>query len=139
IFKCIEDSCMHKNYTECGFSITMSDGSTLNQAVFGSTFRIRVYNSDFVRENLSWLYNDDGTIRPFTILGAKNVELDKQVKEIEQKLGSIEEKRGLLHMCEENQVAASKKKTEYQNRLAALEDKLRKRANDKIKVDSSLF
>lgn len=129
IFKCIEDACLHKNYTECGFTITMSDGRMLTHLDFECSFRIRVYNSDFVKENLSWLNNADGTIKPFTILGLKNVGLDKQIKEIEKKLGSVEGKTGLLLAFEKGQSAASTKRVEFQHTLAALEEKLRKRAN----------
>lgn len=139
IFKCVENACLHKNYNTGIFTITLANGSTLTNLKFESDFKIRVYNSDFVKENLSWLYNDDGTIMPFTILGAKNVELDKQIKEIETKLGDVEKKTGLLYSLSEKQIQYETKTSTYQSKFNDLEDKLRRRANDKIKVDSSLF
>lgn len=139
IFKCAEDKCLHKNYDNGSFSITLKDGNTLTNSKFDSNFRIRVYNSDFVRENLSWLHNDDGTIKPFTILGAKNIELDKQIKEIETKLGSVEEATGLLFSISEKNADYEQKRINYQTKSNGLEEKLRRRANDKIKVDNALF
>lgn len=139
IFKCIEDALVHKHYPDCGFSLTVDDGKIISHSNFNTDLKIRVYNSDFIRENLSWLYNDDGTIKPFTILGVKNIELDRQIKEIDETLGSEEVKTGLIYKLSEIQKAFHANKLKYQNRNNALEEKLRKRANDKIKVDSNLF
>lgn len=139
ILKCIEDGGVHKNYSTGQFTITLSDSSVLTHKTLNSSFKIRVYNSDFVRENLSWLYNQDGTIEPFTILGAKNVELDKQIKELENILGSIENATGLIFEADTKAKEVALKKGIYDNKFNDLEDKLRKRANDKIKVDSNLF
>ena len=86
ILKCIEDNRLHINYEYCNFQITFSNEVVItpdNLSDVGNDFKIRVYNTDFVKENLSWLHNDDGTIEPFTILGAKNVEIDKKIREID--------------------------------------------------------
>lgn len=139
IFKCIEDALVHKHYPDCGFALTVDDGKIISHSNFNTDLKIRVYNSDFIRENLSWLYNDDGTIKPFTILGVKNIELDRQIKEIDETLGSEEAKTGLIYKLSEIQKASYAHNLKYQNRYNTLEDKLRKRANDKIKVDSNLF
>ncbi len=139
VFKCVEDKCLHKNFLNSGFTITLSDGNTITNSNLDCDFRIRVYNSDFVKENLSWLHNDDGTIRPFTILGAKNIEIDAKIKNIDGSLGSIEEKTGLLYDLDEKRKNFDTKKNEYNSKSLTLDDKLKKRANDKIKIDSNLF
>ncbi|WP_051664208.1 AAA family ATPase [Dyadobacter crusticola] len=91
IFKCIENGCLHKHHKDAVFSITLDSGQLIDQSNFDiidKAIKIRVYNTDFVKENLSWIHNDEeGTIEPFTILGASNVELDKQIQEIEIVLG----------------------------------------------------
>lgn len=139
VFKCVEDKCLHKNFLNSSFSITLSDGNTITNSNLNCDFRIRVYNSDFVKENLSWLHNDDGTIRPFTILGAKNVEIDTKIKDIDRRLGSIEEKAGLLYDLDEKRKNFDAKKGECSSKSSVLDDKLKKRANDKIKIDNNLF
>jgi len=139
IFKCIEDFSLHKNYTDCGFSITLSDGTVLTNLQIRSNYKVRVYNTDFVKENLNWLHNDDGTIRPFTILGSKNIELDKQIIQIELKLGNIDEKKGLFYENYQKTIVSQIQLKDLNTKCNSLEDKLRNRANDKIKVDSNLF
>ncbi|MFH7010677.1 AAA family ATPase [Flavobacterium sp. FlaQc-52] len=139
VFKCLEDNAVHKNYKGCGFTVSFSDGSLSSHTNLENNFKIRVYNSDFVKANLSWLHNDDGTINPFTILGAKNVEIDKQIKDIESLLGNITIEKGLLFECTEKEKQLSKEMANHKLLFDALEEKLRKKANDTIKVDTNLF
>jgi wobble nucleotide-excising tRNase len=142
MFRCIEDNLMHRDYQECDFTITLSNGSTVTKANFHSFaqfYKIRVYNTDFVRENLGWLHRDDGTIKPFTILGAVNIELEKQVAEIAAKLGSIEESNGLIYETQQDDLTLTTLKKKNNDKSNDVEDKLRKRANDQIKVNDNLF
>lgn len=141
IFKSIEDGKLHKNYLDCDFAVTLNDGRIINQtnlSSFGTDKKIRVYNTDFVTENLSWLHNDDGTIKPFTILGAKNVELDKKIKEIEEKIGSEEGDKGLIFELSEQAKAFSKRRAEYDTKKNDLDSKLRTKAQS-IKNNTALY
>ncbi|MDO9154418.1 MAG: AAA family ATPase, partial [Paludibacter sp.] len=141
IFKSIEDANLHKNYADCDFAITLNDAKIItrhNLLDFGTENKMRVYNTDFVKENLSWLDNEDGTIKPFTILGAKNVKLDKQIKEIEEKLGKEEEKKGLLFELSEKSKAYDRKKTEHDLKKNDLDNKLRTKAQG-IKNNASIY
>ncbi|MDT3402264.1 AAA family ATPase [Mucilaginibacter terrae] len=142
IFKCFEDSLMHKDYLACQFKVTLNNGNIIaekNLQDFAKHNQIRVYNTDFVRENLGWLYREDGTIRPFTILGAKNVELDKQITLINYQLGTIEAGKGLVFEYDKAQKALAAQKKTNSDKTDILDDKLRKRANDTIKVNNDLF
>jgi wobble nucleotide-excising tRNase len=142
IFKCMEDSLMHKHYLDCSFAITLDNGKIIrpsNLEEFGKEFKLRVYSTDFVKENLSWLHDDDGNIKPFTILGSKNVELDKQITSIDEQLGSIEKQNGLVYELAQATKSAEDIRRKVDGRGVALQEKLRKRANEKIKMDSNLF
>jgi wobble nucleotide-excising tRNase len=140
ILKCLEDQKLHKDYPDCDFSLTLDDKSKISHNNLSSfTDKVRVYNTDFVRENLSWLHNEDGSIAPFTILGAKNVELEKRITEINELLGSEEAAKGLLHECAEERSKVEEKRQSCTAKNNAIEEKLRIRANDKIKLDSTLF
>ncbi len=139
IFKCIENAILHKDYPDCGFSMTLEDGSILTHDHFNTDLKLRIYNTDFVRENLSWLHNTDGSIRPFTILGAKNVEIDRKVSEINNQLGDMQGKKALLQQSfmlfeQINALkrANDKKKNELDSRLS---DK----ANSSIKINTAFF
>jgi wobble nucleotide-excising tRNase len=141
IFKCLEDSLIHKNYLDGEFKITMRDGmafSNQNITDFSKANKLRVYNKDFVNENLSWLYNEDGSIKPFTILGAKNIELDKKIKEIEEALGSIEEAKGLLFDSAEAQRLFTEHKSSLDAKKASLTNRLKDKAVE-IKNNSSIY
>jgi len=141
IFKSIEDGQLHKNYQDCDFAVTLNDARVITQnnlLSFGSDKKIRVYNTDFVTENLSWLHNDDGTIKPFTILGAKNVELDKKIKEIEEKIGSEEEAKGLAFELSEQSKAFLKRKLEYDTKKNDLDSNLRTKAQS-IKNNAAIY
>ena len=90
ILKCIEDKAIHEKYLDARFNIEFSNKKTISQNNISedlTDYNIRVYNSDFVKKHLSWLHNEDGTINPFTILGAKNVEIDNKIKAIDEQLG----------------------------------------------------
>jgi len=142
IFRCIEKGELHKHYYDGDFTIISYDGNTIaqnNLTEFQNENQIRVYNTDFVKENLSWLHNEDGSIKPFTILGSKNVELDTKIKAIEEKLGNVEEKKGLLFENFENENKYNEKHKKLTEKRNGLESKLKSKANDKIKVDSNLF
>ena len=141
IFKCIEDKCIHSDYTDCDFSITLNDGKVVthkNFADFGAEKKMRVYNTDFISENLSWLHNNDGTIKPFTILGAKNVELDKKIKDIEDKLGTEDDKKNLLYTALEKNGAYLKASKSFEDLKTDLNTKLTNKAK-LIKTNTATF
>lgn len=141
IFKCLEDKTLHNNYADGIFAITFFDGKSILQSDLDALdidYKIRVYNTDFVRENLSWLHNDDGTIKPFTILGAKNVEIDKKIKELEDKLGNEEGKEGVIPESIAKTKEYDEKKKDYEKRKNELDNKLRAKAVQ-IKNNAALY
>jgi wobble nucleotide-excising tRNase len=129
ILKCIEDKKIHDNYSDAKFQIKLRSGHSISEAHLDSNdINIRVYNSDFVKENLSWLHNDDGTIKPFTILGAKNVEIENKIKEIDEQLGSIEQEKGLLFQQQQSEQNYKRKKQQSDNKENNLNNALTAKA-----------
>lgn len=116
IIRCLENKCLHNQYEDANFSLALYDGTIVsnNNIEQFNCNTVRVYNTDFVKENLSWLHNEDGSIVPFTILGAKNVELEKLINEIKDQLGSVDESKGLYFEFQ-------KKNNEYQNNKRQLD------------------
>lgn len=139
ILKCIEDKKLHNNYTDGMFSISLTGGDALTHNNFETSFNLRVYNTDFVHENLSWLHNEEGSIKPFTILGAKNIELEKQLVSIVHSLGSVEEERGKLFELESMTKNHDQARKALNLKKIDLDNKLKGRANDKIKVNPNFF
>jgi len=142
MFNCIEEAVMHRDYPTCQFKVTLSGGQVItnsNLRDFAQYHKIRVYNTDFVRENLGWLHREDGTIKPFTILGAANVELEKQIEEIVERLGSVEDGKGLLSELAAEETSLADLRKNNNNKGNDMEERLRKRAADYIKVTDTLF
>jgi wobble nucleotide-excising tRNase len=71
------------------FELEMSDGTTLTESTLSSAACVRVFNQDFVRENLHFIGNPTDTgVTPFAILGANNTELQSTIDQLERQLGS---------------------------------------------------
>lgn len=88
IFRCIEKKEIHKDYPDAKFTIsTDDDGTIINESNLTYSKNIRVYNTDFVKDNLSWLHNEEGEILPFTLLGGDNTIIESKIKKIEDQLG----------------------------------------------------
>jgi wobble nucleotide-excising tRNase len=141
IFRCVENGYLHPDYPDADFKIYFRDGSTIthdNLNNHSNKLKIRVYNTDFVRTNLSWFFYDDGSIKPFTILGEKNVEIEKQLDDIRSKLGSVAEKKGLLYELEQIKDSYSSKQKEEIKKIEHLDNILRKKAQE-IKNTSDIY
>ena len=125
---------MPRNYSGPEFEVFLN-GESLTQKDIGSpSFDIRVYNTDFVSENLSFLTNEnEGEIRPFAILGSGNREIEKRIQKIEEELGDEARETGRnyeLAQAREDHLKIKQKAKEAQDKL---NNKLRRHANDHIK------
>ncbi|WP_163410704.1 AAA family ATPase [Flavobacterium ajazii] len=141
IFKSIEDGRVHENFSNSNFSITVNGGTVITQnnlESFGTDKKVRVYNTDFVNDNLSWLHNIDGSIKPFTILGAKNVELDRKINELEATLGNTEDNTGLFGELIEATKNFENSRLALETKQMDLDGKLRTKAQN-IKNNASLY
>lgn len=134
IFDSISQGQLHKNYLDGEFTL-YGDGVTIKESNMADCpYAIRVYNSDYVSRNLSWLRNEEeGEILPFTLIGSDNVEAQKAIDEIDEKLGSVEEKKGLLYQDEVWTKEYKAKKQKYDENMTWLENQLRDKANGDIK------
>jgi len=133
IFRSLEKGELPERYPELRFEIIYNGQSITQNDVDNHSFDIRVYNEDFVKENLSFLINDEGEIQPFAIVGEKNVEIEKLIKEKQIELGDEENKTGLRYQFSLKETEYKKKKKERENIENELENKLREKANRNIK------
>ncbi|MBA4416782.1 MAG: AAA family ATPase [Syntrophus sp. (in: bacteria)] len=137
IFRTFETGCMHEKYLSSRFKLQHSGAENLShETVDTCPYVIRVYNRDFVGENLKWLTDEEGSIKPFAILGEKNIEIEKQIGEKEKTLGSEEGKIGLRYDLNIKAGEHQKKQTEKIDKQNILGGKLRKKANEDIKRNS---
>ena len=97
VFRSLETRKLPLNYVGSAFTLTGDKGAVTHTDLLAHNYDVRVYNRDFVTDNLSFLVNQDagGVIKTFAIVGEQNKEIDDAIAAIEAKLGSVEGKAGL--------------------------------------------
>lgn len=133
IFRSLEVEQLPENYPDPDFKIITDSGTLTPQNISSHSLDIRVYNTDFVNENLSFLIREDGDVRPFAIIGSGNKEIEKQIQEIEAELGNEEKKNGKKYKLVQMGEEYVEKKEAADKAEEALDNKLRHYANVHIK------
>lgn len=102
VFRCLEKGKLHDDYLMATFEFENATAKYDN--TFAIKSNIRVFNSDFIKENLKW---DSDNIEPIFLLGEENIELQNELKQKEADFGNSE-----------TELAESKRlRTEKQNRI----------------------
>ncbi|UPK82718.1 AAA family ATPase [Proteus vulgaris] len=136
IFRALETGRIPHNFVDPNFIIRGDNGDVTQANLVGHSYDVRVYNRDFVSDNLSFLVNQsDGEIKTFAIVGEKNKEIEDAIIAIQTKLGSVESKAGLRHELEVKKKERDRTKGIHKTASDALEGKLRSHANSKIKLN----
>lgn len=135
IFRALETRKLPLNYVGSSFTVTGDKGAVTHAGLLAHNYDVRVYNRDFVTDNLSFLVNQDvgGVIKTFAIVGEQNKEIDDAIAVIETKLGSIEEKTGLRFDLESKRKERERTKFAQTTASNNLDEKLRTHAAEKIK------
>jgi len=134
IIRTLETGIIPLNYTNSQFSLLWKDGTeSTNTNLQGHKKTIRVFNKDFVRENLNFLIdssNSQGQIKPFaiTIIGDENVRIEDEIRIIKTELGNLDDgnETGLYAELKMKQLEERKAVENYQSAL----DKLQKQKHD---------
>ena len=96
IFRSFEKGELNEKYPFATFEFEHTGNDRMcHLDIANCLYDIRVYNKDYVSENLKLLIDDDGTIQPFAVLGESNVAIEKEIAEKEKKLGSETDETGL--------------------------------------------
>ncbi|ATH02765.1 hypothetical protein AXX03_11055 [Pseudomonas aeruginosa] len=135
IFRALETGNLPSYYSAPSFIVSGDQGAVTCSDLLTHNYEVRVYNRDFVAENLSFLVNQDagGEIKTFAIVGEKNKEIDDTIAAIEAKLGSVEAKAGLRFKLEERKKERDQITASHAAALSTLDGKLRSHAAEKIK------
>ncbi len=137
IFRSFEKGELHERYPNSKFELKHTGTQLLNQAnLQNHNYTIRVYNKDFIADNLKCLINPEESIEAFAIIGEENVDIEKKIREKEEELGDENSETGLKHQLLIEEVKCGKKEDSYNEASQSLESKLRKKANDDIKRNS---
>ena len=135
IFRALETRRTPLNYVGSTFTLYGDKGDVTQAGIGTHGYDVRVYNRDFVNENLSFLVNQSvgGDIKTFAIVGEKNKKLEEAIAALQTKLGGIESKTGLRHELEAKRKERDRTKNNHKTAFDSLEGKLRSHANDRIK------
>lgn len=135
ILRSFQEQKLPENYEKPQFTLTTDSGTFNHTQIASHTHDIRVYNRDFVEENLSFLRDSEGKITPFAIIGSENKEIEEQIAQKETELGSIDTETGVKSKHAKKAAEASTAQTEATKAIDALNEKLRRHANDEVKLN----
>lgn len=82
IFRSYETNSLHPDYPNASFEIIDSDGNKYTNAQLTTNLSIRVFNSDFILDNLKWAKE----IEPIFHLGQANITLQEELESEKKKL-----------------------------------------------------
>lgn len=89
IARALETGTLSDKYGAPSFHLKFTDNSDVTAAsLLTHGKNIRVFNEDFIRDNLRFITNPDDNIEPFAILGDDNNKIEKEIETLETELGS---------------------------------------------------
>lgn len=92
IFRSFETGSISSKYGTPSFTLEDDSGVLYTENdISSNNLNIRVFNEDFVRENLLFVNNPDEAINSFAVLGEGNAVLEKEINDLESELGVNEE------------------------------------------------
>lgn len=148
IVRALETGSISDKYISPDFNVVFDNGTSINiTQIDKCSYDIRVFNEDFVRENLSFLMdtNNDGEIKSFAVLGDDNAKIQSEIDLIKLSLGSNEKGKesGLYKDKIEKDKAFQDAETNYIKAKQQLENKLSAKAttdrNIAIKYKPELY
>ncbi|MBR8535118.1 AAA family ATPase [Carboxylicivirga sediminis] len=92
VVRALETGGISDKYENPELNIKVKDNADVTHSDFSSHDKtIRVFNEDFIKDNLKFIVNPDESIQPFAILGGDNNIIEQEINDLKDKLGSNEE------------------------------------------------
>lgn len=145
ILRGMETGAISDKYLNPSFSVEFRDGSSVTQTQLSTCHKnIRVFNEDFVRDNLRFINNPEDNIKPFAILGDDNNILEAEISALELEVGSKEDGKetGLYVQLKIDSEAHKTVHLAYKKALDSLEKQMTNKATGRdtgIKYKSDKF
>ena len=146
IIRALETKTLSPKYENPNFSIELSDSSIISQNNLSAfAHPIHVYNSDFIREILKFIHDENANIESFSVtLGGENQQVLDRIQQLKNELGSNEEIcKSALYLDIHNKAnEVQNAKTNHQNKVRDLDKKLSDKAtrnSDSIKNQHERF
>ena len=140
IIRSLETKNISDKYENVVFEIELDDKTKIDQNNYKENpLKIRVFNEDFIRENLSFIIDPNGQINSFAILG-DNVTIQPQLHNLSNQLGSNEadNETGMYKNLKDLRKIESLKKEEWEKEEDNKENLLKDKAK-KIKENNNKY
>lgn len=130
IFRAVETGSISDKYSSPEFQISFDGGNNVTQNSLNNHGQVvRVFNEDFVKDNLRFIVDDEQTINSFAILGEDNAKLEEEIEKHEAELGREEDRSGLLGDLLGAEDKFKEARKAHGDTSSELEGKLRDKAN----------
>lgn len=134
ILRAMETGKLSDKFENPSFCLAFTDGmQTTEKNLTNHGKIIRVFNEDFVRDNLRFINNPDDNIEPFAILGEDNNKIEQEIEALEKELGTQQQGKetGLYAQRAEARKEYSQHKDEHKKAFEALETQLSDKATNR--------
>ena len=134
LLRALETHALSEKFEGREFEIVFDDESVCTHENFDAyTGKIRVFNEDFVRDNLRFINDPDEAIEPFALIGDDNVAIQEQIDAIEAEIGSNEEgeETGLFAELKSKKATKTQAERSHQTAARTLETQIRNKATDR--------
>ena len=138
IFRSLEKNELPIKYENPQFSVQDDNKSIAQGSLDQNDKTVRVFNKDFVKENLRFIIDDDGEINSFAVLGEENTQIQEKIENIKSELGSENEETGFYEKLKFAKEQSTQSKEEEDEAEYSLTEKLRNKARE-IKNKNSQF
>jgi len=133
IFRCIELKVIHSDFQNAEFELTDDQNNKITHQQMGELpYQFRVFNTDFVEENIHW---DSQEANPIFILGKEDIALQKQIDLINQEIVNLNDENTNII---DNEISNLNKELENKLTIKARELDRIKPPYDKRKLRSAL-
>ncbi|WP_145329933.1 AAA family ATPase [Paenibacillus xylanexedens] len=145
IVRAMEIGEISEKYDSPSFSVIFDDDTTINQDQIANVQKnIRVFNEDFVRENLRFIIDPEDNVKPFAVLGDDNNTLEEEIAVLRNEIGSNEENKetGLYEQLKNYKTIYIEVKSANDQLASSLDRQLSEKAtgrNTGIKYRSNKF
>lgn len=143
ILRALETGRLSDKYKSPEFCVEFDDNTKITQNNFATNnYCIRVFNEDFVNENLKFFIDENADISSFAVLGDDNARIQSEIEKLENEVGNKEQNTGLYATINQAENEFSQANNNFLSAKKELEDLLENKSNDRnngIRYQPELF
>lgn len=135
VIRALETGAISDKYDNPGFTVSFDGGKNITEKDLSTHNKtIRVFNEDFVRDNLKCISNPEDSIVPFAVVvGDDNNKIELAIKALESEIGSNEvgKETGLYANLMSAKQSRKSLSSIYEKAVSLLEKSISEKATDK--------